>query len=173
MNVSSSNTPTTASFRMPLPRVLAFWLVLLLSLQFVLGMVTNLYVTIPARHPGSDAAEYFGGVVAGVIWSITEGAWALRIHALLGLLIILAAATLVGAAISRRRRMWIVCSIIAVLFTIAAGFNGASFLNYREDFSSLFMSLGFAVALVALLVGLYLDPADRGDTEDGKPLRHR
>ena len=62
-----------------------------------------------------------------------------------------------GTRSSSRRRLWIVCSIIAVLFTMAAGFNGASFLNYGEDFSSLFMSLGFAIALVTLLVGLYLD----------------
>jgi hypothetical protein len=144
---------------MPSPRTLAFWLLLLLSIQFVLGIVTNLYVTIPTHHPGREAAEYFGGVVAGVAWAIAQGAWALRIHALLGLLIILTSLALVGTAISSHRRMWIVCSIIAVLFTIAAGFNGASFLNYGEDFSSLFMSLGFAIALVSLLMGLYLDTA--------------
>jgi hypothetical protein len=158
MNISSSNTPATTS-RWPSPRTLAFWLLLLLSLQFVLGIVTNLYVTIPADHPGREAAEYFGGVVAGVAWAIAQGAWALRIHAILGLLIILTGFALVGTAISSRRRMWIVCSIIAVLFIIAAGFNGASFLNYGEDFSSLFMSLGFAIALVSMLVGLYLDSA--------------
>ena len=158
MKLPSSNTPT-ATLPMPSPRVLAFWLLLLLSLQFVLGVVTNLYVAIPTHHPGSQAAEYFGGVVAGVVWSISQGAWALRIHALLGLLIILVGFALVGKAISTRRRLWIVCSIIAVLFTMAAGFNGASFLNYGEDFSSLFMSLGFAIALVTLLVGLYLDPS--------------
>jgi hypothetical protein len=162
MNIPSSKT-TMATLRMPSPRALAFWLLLLLSLQFVLGVVTNLYVTIPIHHPGSQAAEYFGGVVAGVAWSIAQGAWALRIHALLGLLIILIGFALIGTAISSRRRVWIVCSIIAVLFTMAAGFNGASFLNYGEDFSSLFMSLGFAIALVTLMVGLYLDPADRPD----------
>jgi hypothetical protein len=148
-------------FRILSPRTLAFSLLLLLSLQFVLGMVTNLYVAVPTHHPGSQAAEYFGGVVAGVAWAITQGAWALRIHALLGLLIIIIGFALVAAAVSSRRKVWIVCSIIALLFTMAAGFNGASFLNYGEDFSSLFMSLGFAVALVTLVVGLYLDPAGR------------
>jgi hypothetical protein len=147
--------------RIPSPRALAFSLLLLLSLQFVLGMVTNLYVAVPTHHPGSQAAEYFGGVVAGVAWSITQGAWALRIHALLGLLIIITSFAFVAAAVSSRHKAWIVCSIIALLFTMAAGFNGASFLNYGEDFSSLFMSLGFAVALVTLVVGLYLDPAER------------
>jgi hypothetical protein len=163
MNIPSSNASATTPLRMPSPRVLAFWLLLLLALQFVLGMVTNLFVTIPARHPGSDAAAYFGGVVVSVAWSIAHGAWALRIHALLGLLIIVIGFALVGTAISSRRRAWIVCSIIAVLFTIAAGFNGASFLIYGENFSSLFMSLGFVIALTTLMVGLYLDPASRRD----------
>lgn len=163
MNPSSNDTSPAKLARswIPAPRALAFWLLLLLSLQFVLGMLTNLYVTIPAHHPGSGSVEYFAGVVAGVVWSITQGVWALRIHALLGLLLILTGFALVVVAFTRRLRVWIVSSIIAVLFTIAAGFNGASFLNYGEAFSSLFMSLGFALALVALLVGLYLSPQDQ------------
>src|SRR5215469_3555469 len=102
---------------MPSSCTLAFWLLLLLSLQFVLGMITNLYVTVPTHHPGSQAAEYFGGVVAGVAWSIAQGVWVLRIHALLGLLIILIGFALIASAVSGRRRVWIVCSIIALLFT--------------------------------------------------------
>lgn len=39
---------------------------------------------------------------------------------------------------------------------IGAGFNGASFINYGHDFSSLLMSVGFLLALVSYLVGLYL-----------------
>lgn len=34
-------------------------------------------------------------------------------------------------------------------------FNGASFLNYGEDFSSLIMSLAFLVALTAYALGTY------------------
>ncbi|HLW00306.1 MAG TPA: hypothetical protein VKT82_16695 [Ktedonobacterales bacterium] len=36
------------------------------------------------------------------------------------------------------------------------GFNAASFINYGHDFSSLLMSLGFLLALVSYLFGLYL-----------------
>ena len=38
---------------------------------------------------------------------------------------------------------------------IAAGFNGASFLDYNEDFSSMLMSGGLALALTAYVFGLY------------------
>jgi hypothetical protein len=37
---------------------------------------------------------------------------------------------------------------------LAAGFNGASFLNYDEDLSSMLMSAGFALALAAYVIGL-------------------
>lgn len=155
-----STAPKLGSLRLPLPRSVAFRLLLLLALQFVLGMVTNLYVSVPT-HTGSGASEYFSGVVSGVVWASVQGAWVLRLHTLLGLLLILVAGLQVASAIARRQRAWIVISIIAVLFIIGAGFNGASFLNYGHDFSSLFMSLGFAIALVALVVGLYLPLVER------------
>jgi hypothetical protein len=41
---------------------------------------------------------------------------------------------------------------------IGAGFNGGSYLNYHEDFSSMIMAGGFALAVVAYLIGLYVLP---------------
>ena len=57
----------------------------LLLLQFLLGMIVNLYVTVPSTHPGSSASNYFGGLVQGVPWAIAHGALALQLHAALGL----------------------------------------------------------------------------------------
>jgi hypothetical protein len=153
MKQPSNNSSSThlARSRVPASRTLAFWLLLLLSVQYVVGMLTNLYVSVPAHHPGSQSSNYFSGVVAVVAWAGTQGTWELRIHALLGLLLILIGVALIGAAVKRRQRVWIVSSIIAVLFIIGAGFNGASFLIYGEDFSSLIMSLAFAIALVGRL----------------------
>jgi hypothetical protein len=39
---------------------------------------------------------------------------------------------------------------------LGAGFNGGSFLNYHQDFSSMLMATGFAIAVVAYSVGLYI-----------------
>jgi hypothetical protein len=39
---------------------------------------------------------------------------------------------------------------------LGAGFNGGSFLNYHEDFSSMLMATGFAIAVAAYATGLYL-----------------
>jgi hypothetical protein len=38
----------------------------------------------------------------------------------------------------------------------ATGFNGGSFLNYNQDFSSLLMATFFAVAVVSCSVGLFV-----------------
>jgi len=39
---------------------------------------------------------------------------------------------------------------------LAAGFNGGSFLNYNQDFSSMLMAVFFAVAVIAYAVGLFV-----------------
>ena len=137
-------------------RRLAFLILLLLGLQFILGIVANLYVEIPEAHPGSGAANYFAGIFQGIGWAITQGTWSLQIHATLGLLLILLALLLIGLAYARRERVWMILSPIGAIGMIGAGFNGASFINYGHDFSSLLMSVGFLLALVSYLMGLYL-----------------
>ncbi|HUZ90190.1 MAG TPA: hypothetical protein VMU49_10250 [Candidatus Acidoferrales bacterium] len=54
-------------------RGMALAILILLALQFLLGMVVNLFVTIPKHHPGSNPPEYFGGVVRSVDWAILQG----------------------------------------------------------------------------------------------------
>lgn len=137
-------------------RRLAFFILLLLGLQFLLGIVANLYVEIPETHPGSGAANYFAGIFPGIGWAITQGTWSLQIHATLGLLLILLALLLIGLAYARRERVWMILSPSGAIGMIGAGFNGASFLNYGHDFSSLLMSVGFLLALISYLIGLYL-----------------
>lgn len=139
-------------------RSLAFQLLLLLALEFLLGMVTNLYVHLSATHPGSGADNFFVGVVQGLGWALTQGAWALQLHVLLGLGLILTGVVLIGVAYITRERVWMICAPIGVCGMIAAGVNGASFINYGQDFSSLLMSMGFLIALVSLVIGLYLAP---------------
>jgi hypothetical protein len=39
---------------------------------------------------------------------------------------------------------------------LAAGFNGGSYLNYHQDFSSMLMAAFFAVAVVAYAAGLFV-----------------
>lgn len=134
-------------------RVLLATILGLLGLQFLLGMLANLFVTVPAVHPGANASEYFSGVAQGVIWALGNAVAALRLHVIVGLLLFLAAIWLLVLAIAARRRGRIVVAAVGLFGIFAAGFNGASFMNYGHDFSSLLMSLGFLVAAIAYVIG--------------------
>jgi len=128
----------------------------LLLLQFLLGMIVNLYVTVPSTHPGSSASNYFGGLVQGVPWAIAHGALALQLHAALGLALVLFAIRHAIVAIRSRQRLWQTASLLGAFGVIFAGFNGGSFVNYGHDVSSLLMAIGFAVAIAAYATGLYV-----------------
>jgi len=134
-------------------RVLLATILALLGLQFLLGMLANLFVSVPTVHPGANAAEYFSGVAEGVIWALGNAVAALRLHVIVGLLLFLAALWLLALAIAARQRGRIVVAAVGLVGIMAAGFNGASFMNYGHDFSSLLMSLGFLVAAVAYVLG--------------------
>ena len=127
-----------------------------LIVQFLLGMSVNLFVTIPTNHPGANPPEYFGGVVQSVIWAILHGHVLLQVHAVLGLLLVLNALGLLIAAIKTRAGDLIWVASLGLFGVLAAGFNGGSFLNYNQDFSSMVMATFFAWAVIAYAVGIFL-----------------
>jgi len=154
---TTSSRPVTARDLLRWLRPLAAVTLLLLAIQFLIGMVVNLYVTVPTVHPGAGAPEYFSGVAVGVVWALGHATWWLRLHAIAGLLLFLGALALLGLAIVSRRRAWIVAAVVGLLGIMAAGFNGASFMNYGgHAFSSLFMSMGFLLAVISYAVGFYV-----------------
>jgi hypothetical protein len=132
-----------------------FALVMLVG-QFVLGMAVNLFVKIPNDHPGSNPPEYFSGVAQSVTWAILHGNILLAIHAGFGLVLVVAAAGTLVQAIGNRRRGIVVSAVFGFTGVLGAGFNGGSYLNYHQDFSSMIMAIGFAIAVVAYSAGLYL-----------------
>lgn len=137
-------------------RIVAAITLLLLAIQFLIGMIVNLFIQVPGVHPGAEAPEYFSGVVQGVAWALIHSELGLLLHVAVGLLLGIAAFTLLGLAIASRQRAWIVTSIIGWVGVVGAGFNGASFLNYGHDFSSLLMSIGFLLAVVSYAIGFYI-----------------
>jgi hypothetical protein len=129
---------------------------LILIAQTGVGMVVNLYVTIPGRHPGAQPGSYFGGSLRGVAWAIGHGAPALAIHASLGLGIVAIALWLAIHAIGRRSGWVGATSVFAAFLVIGAGFNGASFLDFNDNVSSLLMALLALAALSCYVAALYL-----------------
>jgi hypothetical protein len=135
-----------------------------LMIQFLLGIAVNLFVTIPTNHPGANPPEYFGGVVQSVTWAILHGQILVILHASLGLLLVLNALGLLVAAIRVRQRDLITVTAFGLFGVLAAGFNGGSFLNYNQDFSSMLMATFFAVAVVAYAVGLLVTGRTSSDS---------
>lgn len=128
--------------------------------QFVAGMLLNLFVKIPDVHPGTSGDEYFSRSFTSLLWALSgEGGPALLTHALLGSALFAGAATIFVASIVRRARGWRWLTGIAVFFTFGAFFNGMSFLDYGEDFSSAIMAGCWLISTGAIVVALIRDQA--------------
>lgn len=63
----------------------------LLLAQYLVGMVVNVSVVLPARHPGTAASNYFSGVASAPGWVISAGPGWVAAHAALGLALAVAA----------------------------------------------------------------------------------
>ena len=152
-NQMATNKSSTTGLRFVTALIL-----LLLAAQFLLGVTVNLFVTVPASHPGTNAPEYFSGVYQGVSWALQQTLQQstllyLWLHVVIGLALSLLSIVLLIMSIVARRGGWITASIIGLIGIIGAGFNGASFINYNHDLSSLLMSVGFLLAAVAYVWG--------------------
>lgn len=134
----------------------AMVLCVLLMVQFFVGMITNLYVTIPAHHPGTGTSDFFAGAARAVAWAVSSAPAWLAVHAALGLALAVASIAFIVTSARSRDRRWIWLSVVGCLLLVGAGFNGASFLVFGRDFSSLIMSGLFALSLITYLAGIYL-----------------
>ena len=105
----------------------------LLTVQFLIGMAVNLYVTLPSANSG----------MAGMM----RGGPLVMIHMMLGIILILGA--LVAFVTSLPYGRWaIVCAAISLGGMILAGVGGITFLMGGESNSASFlMAIGFLVAV--------------------------
>ena len=137
----------------------AFGMILALMIQFTLGMMVNLFVTIPTNHPGAHPSEYFSGSAQSYVWAVTQGPVTLVAHVVWGTLLFVGSIALVVRAWPLHIRALRWASILGMLLILAAGFNGASFLDFNEDFSSMLMAVFFALAVLSYAAALLAVPA--------------
>ncbi|MGH3632848.1 MAG: hypothetical protein ACRDTS_01845 [Mycobacterium sp.] len=128
---------------------------LLLLAQFVSGMFVNLFVQIPDHHPGAKPIAYFSGAATSVSWALGHGGGFLTVHVALGLALIVVGIAALVFALRVGGAGPLITAIVGFLAILGAAFNGASFLNYDEDLSSMIMAGCFAVALACYTIGLY------------------
>ena len=108
----------------------------MLIIQFALGIGVNLYIT-PAE--------------GGVSEAFTNGPL-LALHAVLGVLLVLAAIDLLVRAILVRLRVVIAVSAVGLLAVLAAAGNGIAFLRDGQNGSSMGMAIAGCVALLCYVV---------------------
>jgi hypothetical protein len=127
-----------------------FGVLAMLIVQFAIGVVVNLYATIPASDKG-------GGILDAIGSALTHGPASLATHAGLGLLIIVAAIALVVRSIIARHTVSIMTSVIGLAAIASAALNGARFVADGGPASaSLAMALSTAVAMLSYAIGLLL-----------------
>jgi hypothetical protein len=127
----------------------SFGALVMLIVQFAIGIVVNLYVTVPAADQGS--------LLHAVGKALSDPPAALASHAGLGLLIVLAAIGLVVRAVIARHVPTIVTSVIGLLAIIAAAVNGVRFVaDGGPNNASLAMALSTAVAMLCYAVSLFV-----------------
>lgn len=123
--------------------------------QYALGIVVNLYVTVPARDQG-------GGFLAAIGRALANGPVALGLHAGLGLLLVLGSISLVVRSVLSRNRALIVLSVVFLLALLGAASSGASFVNSGDDGASASMAMLTGVALICSLISLFVVGSARG-----------
>jgi hypothetical protein len=126
----------------------------LLLIQYGIGIGVNLYVTVPAADQGHTISS-----------AISNGPAALTVHVVLGLLLILAAAYLVVQAIMARHPGVIVTSVIGLLALVGAAEQGAAFVDKGHASASMTMAILTGAGLLCYGISLYLLGArpDRAD----------
>jgi hypothetical protein len=158
MSASNAPIPTVTPGVLALRRM-TLLVAVLVVVQTAIGMVVNLYVTVPAHHSGAHPANYFTGSLQSVAWALGHGAVALAIHATLGLALVAIAIWAAVRAVKIRPGWVGFTAVLGALLAISAGFNGASFLDFNNNISSLLMALLALGSLSCYVIGLYLQPA--------------
>lgn len=125
-------------------RSTAFGLLMLLLVQFALGMVINLYAHVPAGRAGYGPA-----------WP------ALVLHGLVGLALIAGSVSLAVRAVASRARHVAVPAVIAAVVLLGAAAGGLTFLGSGVDGASLAMALCAAAAICCYSLILYRLPDAR------------
>jgi hypothetical protein len=124
-------------------------ILIVLIVQFALGIGVNLYVTLPAAgHPGH--ASWFGN---GTV---------LALHAALGMVLIIGAVAVLIRAVMARNVTLIITSAVGLVAILLAAFFGSGFTSKLTNGYSLGMALATAVALASYAIGLYAVSKHRG-----------
>jgi hypothetical protein len=122
----------------------------LVVVDYVIGMYVNLYVTIPRADHGRSVGS-----------AIANGPAMLSVHAVIGLLLGLGAVGVLVQAVMARQPTGIVLSAVGLFALAFAAVAGASFTSSGDPVDSMAMSVLTGAGLLCYAVNLYLPRLSR------------
>jgi hypothetical protein len=143
VNTAATATVPDRSSRLARLRMSSLGLVTMLILEFILGIIYNLYGTAPTS---TKSIGLFSSP-------------AIALHVILGILLFVAAVAQLARSIGTRHRLTIWMSVIGLVGILGAGFAGIGFASSGAAGASLGMSLAFAVSLAAYIVLVFALPS--------------
>jgi hypothetical protein len=139
---------------------------LMLLAQYGLGMGVNLY----ARVPEADQSR---GLAVALGRALSNPPAVLAIHAAFGILLLVAAVSVLSRALLARNRPTIVTSIAGLLSILGAAFSGAAFAADGRAGASMAMAVLTGVALLCYLLNLFTLGTTSGAPRDDRPGNQR
>ena len=121
-------------------RLTAFIVLVLLVLQYILGMIANLEVQLPN---GNVSSWVFGHSII------------IQLHIYLGTLLIVVALVALILSLVARHLVGIVAAVAGLALLVFAWLSGVQFLATQQNDLSLRMALGFMGAFIAYLIGYF------------------
>jgi hypothetical protein len=143
-------------------RISALASLLMLLIEYGLGVWTNLYAQLPSSDHGKATLAAFGGAVA-------HGPAGLALHALLGTLLIVNAVLVVVRATLVRQTASVILGAITLIAVLAAWFSGTKFVSDQANSASFGMAVAAGAAILgnAIILFIAVPIHDRGQRVSG------
>ena len=122
---------------------------IMLLIEYSLGISANLYSTLPTADRGKT-------LFAGLGAALGNGPVLVTIHALLGTLLLITGIAAVARASRLGRRSLIALSGTALLATLVAWLSGSAFVGNQEAAASLAMALAAAAAILCYALVIFM-----------------
>ena len=118
-------------------------MVIVLAIEYLLGMTSNLFVQFP-----NSKSE-------GAMWAYAFKSIPTALHIIVGILLVGGSIMLLIRSIQRKNKLWIRISIIGLITLIMAAMSGSRFIPTQQASYSYIMSIAFIAAFLAYGWGVY------------------
>jgi hypothetical protein len=143
--MSAAPVERQAAARMTGLRANSFAAIVILLIEYGLGVWVSLYGHLPASDHGVSIAT-------GFAQAVSEGPAGLSIHAVLGVILVISAVTAAVRAALVRRPVMVGATAVGLAAIVAAALSGASFVGDGSNGASMSMSMAVAAGVA---IGAY------------------